>query len=109
MNSSLVPANAKKSLLILGVLRPMPDLIILLGGILTTVLLLLLFQDAGTLILMLSCIPMLISLLLIMPIPNYHNTLCVIQSIIRFYEERKKGNYIWRGWCIYDEFKGNDK
>ena len=103
MNGSLVPANAKKSLLILGVLRPMPDLLILLSGIFLSIVLMLIFQDAGTLVLILSCIPMLIGLVLILPIPNYHNTLCVIQSIIRFYNERR--NYIWRGWCVYDEFK----
>lgn len=103
MNGSLVPANAKKSLLILGVLRPMPDLVILLSGIFISIVLMLIFQDAGTLVLILSCIPMLIGLVLILPIPNYHNTLCVIQSIIRFYNERR--NYIWRGWCVYDEFK----
>ena len=105
MNGSMVPANAKKSLLILGVLRLMPDLIILLGGIFISVGLLLILEDSGTLALILSCIPMLIGLVLVMPIPNYHNTLCVIQSILRFYNERRK--YIWRGWCVYDEFKDN--
>ena len=102
MNGSLVPANTKKSLLWLGFLRPAPDAIILGIGILISVTALAFSGSADTWILLLECIPMLIGLLLVMPIPNYHNTLCVIQSIIRFYNERRI--YIWRGWCYKDEF-----
>lgn len=103
MNGSLVPANTKKSMLLLGFLRPTPDLPIILGGILITVLLLALFPDVSTWILILYCIPMLVGAILVMPIPNYHNTLCAIQSILNFYNSRR--NYKWRGWCIYREFK----
>jgi len=102
MNGYLVPANTKKSLLIFGILRPI-DAIILAIGISITVILLLLAQDASVLVLVLVCIPMLVSLGLVLPIPNYHNTLVAIQSIMRFYNERR--NYIWKGWCVYDEFK----
>ncbi len=103
MNGSLVPANTKKSLLVFGMFRPLPDLLILGSGIGITVILLLIFGDASTWILMLSCIPMLIGLVLVLPIPNYHNTLCVIESILGFYNGRRK--FIWRGWCMKDEYK----
>lgn len=102
MNGSLVPANTKKSMLIFGMLRPI-DAIILGTGISISVILLIIFNNAGTIITIVSCIPMAVSLILVLPIPNYHNTLVAIQSILRFYNERR--NYIWRGWCIYDEFK----
>ena len=105
MNSSLIPANTKKATLIFGFLRPLPDLPILLGGIIATVVLLAFFGDAEAWLLLIFCIPMLICGLLVMPIANYHNTLCVIQSVMRFYNERR--NYIWRGWCVYDEHKDN--
>ena len=102
MQGYLVPANTKKSLLIFGMLRPI-DAIILGVGILISVILLIIFSNSGTTTLLISCIPMLISLILVLPIPNYHNTLVALQSLIRFYNERR--NYIWKGWCIYDEFK----
>ena len=102
MNGSLVPANTKKSMLIFSMLRPI-DAMILGVGISVSVILLILFSNGGTVITIVSCIPMAVSLILVMPIPNYHNTLVAIQSILRFYNERR--NYIWRGWCIYDEFK----
>ena len=104
MNGTLVPANTKKSMLIMGMLRPV-DAIILGVGISISVILLILLNNAGTIITLVACIPMLISLILVMPIPNYHNTLVALQSIYSFYNERR--NYIWKGWCIYDEYKNN--
>ncbi|MBQ2873518.1 MAG: hypothetical protein IJE89_05925 [Bacilli bacterium] len=101
-NGYLIPANTKKSILIFGMLRPI-DAFILGGGILISVGLLFIFSDAGTLLLLVSCIPMILALILVLPIPNYHNTLVVIQSVLRYYNERR--NYIWKGWCVYDEFK----
>ena len=90
MNGSMVPANAKKALLIMGFLRPMPDTLILGVGVGLTVLMLAFSGSAPTWLLVLECIPMLVSAILVAPIPNYHNTLCAIQSILRFYNERRK-------------------
>ena len=103
MNGSLVPANTKRSTLILGMYRPIPDLIILVVGTAITIGLLAAFNSGGSLIMILSCIPMLMAALLTAPLPNYHNVLCLIQNIMEFYNGRRK--YIWRGWCIKDEFK----
>ena len=105
MNGYLVPANTKKSMLILGMLRPI-DLMILVVGIVISVMMLLIFNDSGTILMIVSCVPMVIGLILVLPIPNYHNTLVALQSIIRFYNERR--NYIWKGWCVYNEFKDNE-
>ena len=102
MNGSLVPANTKKSLLIFGMLRPI-DAIILGTGVGISITLLLILNSAGTLWLLLACVPMAIALILVLPIPNYHNTLVALQSIMRFFNERR--NYIWKGWCVYNEFK----
>ena len=103
MNGSLVPANTKKSTLILGIYRFVPDLLILLIGIAISIILLLVFSEKGTTIMIVSCIPMIMGAFLTAPIPNYHNVLGGIQSIIKFYQGRR--NYIWRGWCLKDEFK----
>ena len=106
MNGSLVPANTKKSMLILGMFRLVPDLLILVLGIIISVALLLIFSSASTLALILCCIPMLVALVLVLPIPNYHNTLCAIQSVLNFYNGRRK--FIWRGWCMISEYS-NEK
>lgn len=103
MNGSLVPANTKKATLILGIYRLVPDVVILVVGTIITVALLMAFNNAGTLVLILACLPMLIAVLLTAPLPNYHNVLCVLQSMLNFYNGRRK--YIWRGWCVKNEYK----
>lgn len=107
MNGNLVPANTKKATLILGIYRLVPDVIILASGIVISVAALSITGNLGTVWLIVSCIPMLLGAFLTLPIPNYHNVLCGIQSIIGFYNGRK--NYIWKGWCLKDEYKEDGK
>ncbi len=103
MNGSLVPANTKKSTLILGMFRLVPDVVIAASGTAVTVLLLAILSNVGVTAMILSLIPMLVCVVLVLPIPQYHNTLCAIQSILGFYQGRRK--YIWRGWCNRIEYQ----
>ena len=85
----------------------MPDLIIAGVGTVVSLIALMATSTVGMWATIISLIPLLVSWLLVLPIPNYHNTLCVIQSILDFYQRRKK--YIWRGWCMRYEFQDNKK
>ena len=105
MNGYLVPANSKKGTLILNMFRPV-DLIMFGTGMGVSLLLLLIMPSDDTLGVIISCLPVGITGLLVFPIPNYHNVLCAIQSIYRFFSERR--NYYWRGWCFYEKF-GREK
>lgn len=107
MNGSLVPANTKRSTLILGMFRLFPDVVIAASGTVVTGILLFSLSsfNVSTIWLILSLIPMLICIFLVWPLPNYHNFLGAIQSIIGFYNGRRK--YIWRGWCVKDELQNN--
>lgn len=95
----LIPANTKAGALILGYFRPV-DLIILGSGVLITLLLLFVVQTTNTLTTILVLAPGVICGFLVLPIPNYHNVITIIISIINFFQERRV--YIWKGWCIYD-------
>ena len=106
MNGFLVPANAKRGTLILNIFRPF-DLIMFGTGVIVSLLMLAIVHSDSTLMILISCMPAGITGLLVVPIPNYHNVLCAIQSIFRFYSERR--NYIWRGWCFYEKFAVDDK
>lgn len=106
MNSYLVPANAKRGTLIFNIFRPF-DLILFGSGTVISLLMLAILHSSDTLLILLSLLPVGITGLLVVPIPNYHNVLCVIQSVIRFYLERR--NYIWRGWCFYERFKDDSE
>ena len=96
-NNYLIPANSKKSQLILGVFN-MTDLTVFLTGLGITVFLLLIIksEDIGVMLLLAS--PALVASFLIAPVPNYHNVMTLLGNIYRFYTGRKK--YYWRGWCI---------
>ena len=102
MNSYLIPANAKKSMLIFGYFNKF-DLILLSSGVGVTVLLLLLISPSTLTTAILCLLPMLICAFLVIPVVNYHNILTLIIEIISFFNNRR--NYKWRGWCYKDEFK----
>ncbi len=106
MNGFLIPANAKRGTLILNIFRPF-DAIMFGTGMMITLLLLILVDSNDTIMILLSCLPVAITGLLVIPIPNYHNVLCALQSIFRFFMERR--NYYWRGWCFYEKFGTDEK
>ena len=101
MNGYLVPANAKRGTLILNIFRPF-DLILFGTGVVISFLFLMFLPSSNTVLVILSCLPGAITGLLVVPIPNYHNVLTVIQSVFRFYSERRR--YVWKGWCFYERF-----
>ncbi len=106
MNGYLVPANAKKGTLILNLFRPF-DLILFGTGVVISLIMLALVPTNNTWLVLLSCLPAGVTGFLVIPIPNYHNVLVAIQSIINFYSERRK--YVWKGWCFYEQFANEDK
>ena len=95
----LIPANTKRGQLILGLFRPF-DLIMFGIGAFVSLMALVIVQSNNIVAIVISCLPVGITGLLVLPIPNYHNVLCTIQSVFRFYSEKMKGNYIWKGWCL---------
>lgn len=96
----LIPANSKKSGLILG-LFTMVDAILFGSGVLLTVVLLMAVKTQSLAIMLLILTPVLTTGLLVLPIPNYHNVLQVIINIYTFYRSRQRV-YKWRGWCYKD-------
>lgn len=100
MNNYLIPANSKKSQLILGFFTPL-DLLLFGSGVGITLILLLVIQSANLVIMLLILAPALITGFLVLPVPNYHNVLQFIVNIYTFYSENRK--YLWRGWCSSGE------
>ena len=102
----MVPANAKKGTLILNMFRPF-DLMLFGGGCAVSLLLLAIFPSFGLWGTLSFCLPGAVTGLLVLPIPNYHNVLCAIQSMLNFYNNRR--SFRWRGWCFYEFFKEDSK
>lgn len=95
MQEYIMPANSKKSGLILGLFTP-ADLVVLSIGLPISVVLLLMFKNAGLFMLILAIIPGLTAVLLVFPVPHYHNVMQLLINIFKYYTGRKK--YEWRGW-----------
>lgn len=99
-NQYLIPANSKKSILILGFFTPV-DLVVFIMGIVFTVGLLITIQTSTIKLLLMVISPALISTFLILPIPYYHNILQFISNIYYFFTRNRK--YYWKGWCATSE------
>lgn len=98
--SYIIPANSKKSMMILGLFTPV-DLAIFLIGCSFTLFALLLIKSETFSQTVIILLPALISAFLVAPIPNYHNVLQLLTNIILFFINQRK--YKWKGWCITDD------
>lgn len=105
-NSYLIPANTKKSQLILGFFTPI-DLVIFGIGVLWTVIMLLIIPELDIGLMIVVLLPLLICSFLVMPVPHYHNVKQLIVNIFTFYSGRRK--YLWKGWCIYEGSENANK
>lgn len=96
-NDYLIPANSKRSVLILGMFNS-TDLIIVGTGF-TITLILLFAVSTSTLLGIVSIImPMLFCAFLVIPLPNQHNVRTFIKNIYNYFTGQKE--YRWKGWCI---------
>lgn len=99
----LIAANSKRGQLIFNIFRPI-DFGIACVGAGITLILFLIVQPDSLLPGIITLLPLLTCAFLVMPIPNYHNVLCVLQNIYKFFFV-ERNELVWRGWCAKDEFK----
>ena len=96
-NSYLIPANSKKSMLILGFFN-IVDLIIFGTGLLLMFMFLLTLPKDSLKQMLFIISPGLIGAFLVLPVPNHHNIRTFIFNLYTYFTNRKR--YYWRGWCI---------
>lgn len=98
-NNYLIPANANRGKLIMGLFRPI-DLAIFGSGAGATLLMLVLFQNmiTNTAVAIGVMLPALVTGFLVIPVPNQHNVLVLLTAIYNFYFVNRQ-RYYWRGWC----------
>lgn len=106
MNEYLIPANSKKSMLYFGLFNKM-DLFIFIPGILASLLLLAILPTEKLLFAIIALSPGVITGILVIPIPNYHNIRTILRLAYEFYTTRQK--YVWKGWCFNDGDEGSKK
>lgn len=99
-NDFLIPANANRGKLIMGLFRQI-DLIIFGSGIVLTFILVLVFQNQMTRIevAVAALMPVLVTGFLVIPVPNQHNILVFLTNVYNFYFVNRQ-RYFWKGWCF---------
>lgn len=105
-NTFLIPANAKKGMLIFNIFRPF-DLGLFGIGVGLSLILLMAIPTNDLVFVIIACLPGTICSLLVLPLPYYHNVLGAIQSIFQYLINNR--NYYWKGWCIYEQFSEETK
>ncbi len=106
MNQYLIPANSKRSMLILGLFTPIDLIIIAIGGGLTGLLLIII--KASTLKDVLTILtPLLISVTMVLPVPNHRNIWQLTANIYNYFSKRR--TYYWRGWCFANGEESKEK
>lgn len=105
MNQYLIPANSKKSQLILGIFT-MTDLWVAIGSAVISLLLMLAIPGDQLYILVIKLLPLATGLLLVLPIPHYHNVLTFLREVLLFIFNEKE--YIWKGWCATSDIYGEE-
>ena len=95
-NNYLIPANSKKSMLILSFFNQV-DLIIFGTGVGLSFIFLMAIRTNSLLTSILILLPALIASFLVIPIPNQHNVRTFIGNIYSYLVKRK--TYYWKGWC----------
>ena len=93
----LIPANSKRSMLILGLFKTI-DLVIFGVGIALTGILIILIEEETMTDLAVILSPLLVSVVMIMPIPNHRNVWQLTVNVWHYFTNQRK--YRWKGWCF---------
>ena len=102
-NQFLIAADSKRGQLIFNIFRPI-DLYIALGGGAATIILFFAINPGSLLTAALTLMPLAVCAFLVVPIPNYHNVMCVLGNVYKFYFVERQ-QFKWKGWCAKNEFK----
>lgn len=99
----LIPANSKRSMLILGLFTPI-DLIIFGIGAGLTFILMMAIKATTINDVMVILTPVLITGIMVLPVPNHRNIWQLTANVYNYFSNRR--TYYWRGWCmLYGEEK----
>lgn len=93
MEHYLIPANSKRSMLILGLFEKI-DAIIFGSGVGTTIFLLMLTGKTA------SIVPGVVASIMVLPVPNHRNVWQLTANIFNYLTNYR--SYYWRGWCVLD-------
>ena len=104
-NRYLIPANTKRSMLILGLFTKI-DLVIFLTGVALTIMLMLVVGSDTPLAIGVNLAPLIVSTIMVAPVPNHRNVWNFTVNVYTFFANQRK--YRWRGWCMLHGEEGEE-
>lgn len=106
MNTYMIPANSKRSMLIFGLFMPIDLIIVGVGAGLSGILFLIInAQGLKDIFTILS--PALFTVFMVIPIPNHRNVWNFTANVYNYFSKRR--TYYWKGWCISHGEEENTK
>lgn len=100
MNQYLIPANSKRSMLILSLFSPIDLIIFGIGGCMTLIMMMCIHAET-TVDLMVIVAPLIISGIMVAPVPNHRNVWQLTANVYNYLSHRR--TYYWKGWRALDE------
>ena len=102
-NQYLIPANTKRSGLILGYFRGVDIALLGTGSFISLIALAIIGTGSNMMTLIMILSPGFISAALVFPIPNYHNLRVLLVRMIIYFSNRRK--YVWKGWEYHEKYR----
>ena len=100
MNQYLIPANSKRSMMILGLFEKVDLIIFGIGAGITGILMMIINAETiKQLVIILT--PLLISVTMVLPIPNHRNVWNFTANVYNYFSNQR--TYKWKGWCMLDD------
>lgn len=105
MGQYLIPANSKRSMMILGMFTPVDLTIFGIGAGITALLMMFINPETVSDVVVILT-PLIFSSVMVLPVPNHRNIWQLTANIYKYFSNRR--TYYWRGWCmLYGEENGN--
>lgn len=93
----LIPANSKRSMLILGMFTPI-DLAIFGVGAGITMALMFTIKTNTLKEMLVILLPLIFSSIMVAPVPNHRNVWNLTANVYKYFVNPRR--YYWKGWCV---------
>ena len=98
-NSYLIPANSKRSMLILSLFAPIDVVIFAIGSVTSFALVMALNGTAKSLTdILFLLLPAIVSAAMVVPVPNHRNVWQLTAHVYTYLINNR--HYYWKGWCF---------
>jgi hypothetical protein len=98
-NSYLIPANSKRSMLILSLFAPIDLMILGAGSAISLIMIMAMSSQTKTVMdIMFMLMPVIVCAAMVIPVPNHRNLWQLTVHVYSYLMSVRQ--YAWKGWCF---------